>query len=102
MRLTVQELCSSVSGREAVGLIRVGEEALIESTQARTLTPRPPPPVSSLFKSFFWDMAICPPSAAGGSGTAGENRGDFVAGVSLTMPIPDVQSETSTFCLVIF
>jgi hypothetical protein len=76
MTLTVQELCSSVSGREAGDLIRVGEEALIESTQALT-------------------------SAAGGSGTAVEKSDDMDA-VSLTIPIRDVQSETSTFCLVIF
>lgn len=40
MEPTIQELFSSVSGgKEAVDLIRVGEEALIESTQALILAP---------------------------------------------------------------
>lgn len=75
--------------------IREGEESLIESTQALTL----PPPASSLLRSFFSDMAIWPPSAANASG--GENSADVDA-ATVTMPLRDEQSDTTTFCLVIF
>ena len=87
MEPTIQELFSSVSGKEAVDLIRVGEEALIESTQALILAPFS---VSNLFTN-----SILRSSGEKDSATGRDDGGN-------TFLTPrDFTSRTTTFCWLV-
>lgn len=95
--LTIQYLWASVSDREGVDLIWVGDEALIESTQAQALPAPPAPPVSI----FFSEMVMYPPGTVGDFGPAGEKKEELETETAIAIPIADLGSETTTFWLVI-
>lgn len=90
MEPTIQELVSSVSGKEAVveDLIRVGEEALMESTQALILAP--PFSASNLFINNI--LRSC------GEKDLGTGRDD--RDNKLLTP-RDITSRTTTFCWLV-
>ena len=88
MEPTIQELFSSVSGKEAVDLIRVGEEALIESTQALILAPSFS--VSNLFINSI--LRSC------GEKDVATGRDD---GGNTFLTPRDFTSRTTTFCWLV-
>lgn len=95
LKLTIQDLFSSVSDD-----LRVGEEALIESTQALILPP--PPPVSSfLNEGFAQIIGAPPPGAARDLGTACGKRAGSHRDTTISMLKPDLASEITTFWFVI-
>lgn len=87
--LTIQEFFSSVSDKEAVDLTRVGEESLMESTQALVLAAAVP--VSIFFASL---------GAGNGFGSADENK-DLGKMTLILISIPDLASDATTFWFVI-
>lgn len=95
---TIQESFSSVSDKEAVDFTRVGEESLIESTQALILAPAPA--VSCFLVNFFLVIVKYPPEAGNGLGTTGENR-DLGKATVIVISIAGLASDTITFWFVI-